>query len=367
MNGAPFDLTVGAELEFIVLYNLEDYNDDLLAMNLQPTDFKSLLDPIYGMLVSRHMIKILRENGFPTNDFDCKDFSKWTVESDDSVHPVNSSLNWYAIELKTPVLHSSRPSLEKVEAVVELLVSKFDIYVNDSCGLHVHVGNGDRGFNLPTLKNFCSLITVFGHQLDSLHPPERVQNPYAKSTRRVFSPEAPLKEILQIISKLESVEDLIRHFHTTDGDECSYNNKYMAFNFFNLQESLRTIEFRQHRGTLDPKLISHWMMVACSLIHRSYTGDDTTNFDDLIEQHIDDTNYTVVDLFKDLKLSGLARFYAPLLFPRPCADESLATMNESIENQETGYMVFPGRYDTPWEKEFTPRPPCELKPYRVIP
>lgn len=373
MEGAPFNLTFGAELEFVVTYNPEDYKDDLLAMN-QPMDRDSVLIPIHGILVSRHMIRILNENGFPTNDFESKDFSKWTVESDNSISPADSSQNWYGIELKTPVLHGSRPSLEKVTAVVELLVSNFDLYVNGSCGLHVHVGNEDRGFTLPTLKNFCSLITVFGHQLDSLHPRERIQNPYAKSTRRVFSPEAPLKEMLSIIGKLETVEDLISKFHTTDGDECIhgqvFNNKYMAFNFFNLRESgepLRTIEFRQHRGTLDPKLIIHWIMVACNLVHQSYTDDGTAAFGHLFEEHIDDTNYTVVDLFNDLKLSGLARFYAPLLFPRPCTDESLATMSESIEDQETGFMVFPGSYDTPWEKEFTPRPPWELKPYWVTP
>lgn len=311
MEGTPFRLTFGVELEFIVRYDPEIYKDYLLAMKANPRDNPRLE---YGILVSKEMIKLLNENGFPTNSHTCIDFSKWTVETDDSICPDDYRPNWYGIELKTPALVWSRTALEQVERVVNLLVSKFELHVNDSCGLHVHVGNEDRGFSMRTLKNFCSLITVFEPQLDSLHAPDRLQNQYAKSTSGVFSTKALLREKLSIIDRLKTIDDLILRFNSRGRRHLQ--TKCMAFNFSNLQkvysEPLWTIEFRQHRGTLHPASIVNWVMVACNLVQMS---NDSEGFRDLIEKHINNAKYTIIDLFNDLGLFDLAKFYAPRVFP----------------------------------------------------
>ena len=129
-----------------------------------------------------------------------------------------------------------------------------------------------------------------------------------------------------------------------------------------LEEPLRTLEFRQHRGTLDPKLITNWVMVACNLIGVSYA--DKAGLRDLIEKHssIGDTKYTVIDLFKDLELSDLAEFYEPLTVLLHGTDQSPAVEEEFRDGVLT--VSTPGRYCTPWEKEFAPRPPSEQKPYK---
>lgn len=326
MESAPLCLTFGAEIEFIVRYDPDLYKDDQLAVKGNPYSTDALRIK-YGILVRKEIIKLLNENGFPTNDYRCVDFSKWTVDSDDTVTSDEHSPNWYPIELKTPVLECSPTTLKQVETVMKLLVCRFDLHVNNSCGLHVHVGNQDRGFTLRTLKNFCSLITAFERQLDSLHPPERVQSHFAVPVHRVFNPGTPLMEKLMIIDELETVNDLILRFNCID--RVPTKVRHMAFNFLNLQQTLgvplRTIEFRQHRGTLDPKSITNWVVVACSLVNISHTIY-REGFCDLIEKYIDDNKYTVLDLFKDLKLSDLADFYATRVFS-PCeADQNPAMM-----------------------------------------
>ena len=370
-ESAPICLTYGVELEFIVRFSPESYKDAPVVAEERrrsmESDSTTDLHHTYGSLVRKDMVKLLNENGIPANGFDGfnKDFKMWNVDTDSTVVPLDTSAGWYPIELISPVLVYSAAALEKIEIVLELLVSNFTLYANESCGLHVHVGNADRGFSLRTLKNFCSLITVFEDQLTSLHTIDRIHNPYAKSTSTTFYPRSTTKEKLSTIDQMGTVDDLVEHFtHTYD----AYYDKNLAFNFLNLQEGddsdepLRTIEFRQHRGTLDPKLISNWVMVACNLIGASYANK--AGFRDLIKEHtsIGDTKYTVIDLFKDLGLSDLAEFYEPLTILLHGTDQNPAVEDEYRDGVLT--VLAPGRYYTRWEKEFAPSPPFEQKPYR---
>ena len=306
-------MTFGLELEFIVRYKPEHYQDGLLTAEgqLWTREQSPTLHQKYGILVRVHMIQILINNGFPTNRFKETDFSKWTVDTDGSVTPIEVRGSWYPIELKTPILVPSAAVFGDVERAVQLLRSHFHLCTNKNCGLHVHVGNENRGFDLGTLKNLGSLITVFESQLNSLHSPVRLANHYAELTSTAF-PAVSLRDRLSIVDRLQSIDDLVMQFHLNDE---GVFDKYMAFNFFNLQECLpnplRTVEFRQHQGTLDPRLIRSWAMVACHLVRLSKT--DGAAIRTIIERHIDDTTYTVLDLFRDLQLPDLAVFYATRL------------------------------------------------------
>ena len=361
MDTTPFCLTFGVELEFIVRYSPEHYQDNLLVSGKHwpiEIDLSQTLHDKYGTLVRLDMIQLLNENGFVTNGPQDKDFSKWTVSTDFTVAPLDIRGDWYAIELKTPALVYSSAALEKIERVVNILVSKFKLHTNESCGLHVHVGNEDRGFSLRTLKNFCSLITVFQDQLNSMHTVDRLHNRFVQSLSRAFHMSSTTKGKLSIINELKTVDHLIDRFHKADDGDYDTNT---AINFFNLHqrlaEPLQTIEFRQHRGTLDPKLITNWVMVVCNLVNMSHVAK--AGFHDLIENHIDDTKYTVIDLLKDLELSDLAEFYGQLVFG---TDHNPAVEPEFIDSIMT--ETCPRKYDTPWEKEFAPRPPSELTPYK---
>ncbi|MCJ1464432.1 hypothetical protein MMC07_003045 [Pseudocyphellaria aurata] len=338
MDKDSFCLTFGIELEFIACYDPAQYQDGLMAGDCKYWDTNSLytLHHKYGILVRLDMIKTLNEKGFYTNtDLSQTDFSKWTVATDGTVQPIDDrSRNWCAIELKTPVLVFSSAAMEQVNKVVNLMVSRFKLYTNESCGLHIHVGNGTTGFTLPTLKSFCGLITAFEEQLNLLHPLSR-QNAFAKPIRRAFREGASTREKLGVIAKLNHVEGIIRQFHED-------NDKYMAFNFLNLNEDLpnplRTIEFRQHRGTLDPDMIVNWASVVCVLVNQSHSNGEALG--NLIEKHIDDAEYTVANLLSDLNLPDQADYYFPLV---------LQHLGQSPD-------------ETKWEKDFVPQPPPEPMP-----
>lgn len=324
MEASPFQLTFGVELECIVRYDPKIYKAELRAAEgkIWDTEPSPTLHGKYGFLVRRHMIEFLNRNGISTNSCQETGFSKWTVDTDGTVFPIDTTGSWYAIELISPVLFFSPASLKEVETVVELLASEFHLHVNESCGLHVHMGNENRGFNIRTLKSFCSMISVFEHQLNSLHPPHRLQNEHAKSTSRAFRAGATSGEKSSIIDTLGHVDDIILQFHLTDSNEM---NKSMAFNFLNLSESytdhpIQTIEFRQHEGTLDPISISSWVMVAASLLTKS--NSDPAELRKLINKHGDDAKYTVIDLFRDLDLWDLADFYAPIVARQNAAPSS---------------------------------------------
>lgn len=327
MDDTPFRMTFGIELEFFVRYDPEDYYEELLAGEgvFWPTGLSETHHK-YGALICLEMIQILRKNGFSTNDFMFANSSKWTVLTDDTVIPNDTSGNWYPIELKSPAFFCSDRSLEDIKMVVELLGSKFQLYTNNSCGFHVHVGNRNRGFSLSTLKRFCSLITVFDYQLDSLHPRNRRQNVFAKSMRRVFDRGTSLEGKLAIIDELKSVRDLISRVHNIPGYDW---DKCMAFNFGNLLEELdrplRTIEFRQHQGTLDLNQITNWIKVVCELVKISHEG---AYLDHLISKHMYNTKYTIIDLFKDLGLLPQAKFYAQRIYK---TDQYPAWVDELIQ------------------------------------
>ncbi|MCJ1462462.1 hypothetical protein MMC07_001064 [Pseudocyphellaria aurata] len=326
MNIAPIRLTFGIELEFIVRYDPEEYQEQMSAGDGKywPEDSHISLHYKYGVLVRQRIIQVLNQHGFLAHRFGFTDVLKWTVGTDETVS-ADDSTNTYAIELKSPALEYSSPALEQVKMVVELLVTNFNLFVNKTCSLHVHVGNETRGFPLHSLKSFASLITVFEDQLISLHPPDRIHSAFAKPTSHAFHEDASPREKLLIIDKLETVNGFLRLFHPiSEAEEFESDtrldrsidrsiDRYMAFNFSNLREDERfkTIEFRQHKGTLDSTLVVNWVRVACNLVHMSCTNGES--FRDLIEKHIDDTDYNIIDLFMDLKLSDLAKFYAPLI------------------------------------------------------
>lgn len=55
--------------------------------------------------------------------------------------------------------------------------------VNDTCSLHVHIGNGTAGFELQTVKNLLSICTACERIMDSMHTASRIG-----SSALAFSP-----------------------------------------------------------------------------------------------------------------------------------------------------------------------------------
>ena len=88
-----------------------------------------------------------------------------TIAVDDEIETVLSALHRAFNNNNNP----SPPAANNNELTKQQL-----LLVNNTCGLHVHVGNDEDGFPLQTLKNVLSLHTAFERVIDSIHSLHRI-------------------------------------------------------------------------------------------------------------------------------------------------------------------------------------------------
>ena len=310
----PLQLTFGVEIEVAARFPLEKYDhtkldpESDLAKKIWLTG-----DGVAGAMLRDDMIKVLQQHGFPVNNLNEKGYDKWTLETDGTIDPddgmVGCSPDWdlydyRGVELISPAYHFSEWATDQIKQVVQLMTANFDLFVNNSCGLHVHVGNTDKGFPLQTLKNFCMLVTCFESQINSLHPLHRILNVFTLPLNRQF-------EELAHEARVSRVEELktVRNVEETFNRVCGDTSHYFAYNFCNLENTkLKTIEFRQHEASLDPEAINMWVVTACNLINLSHTAGHS-GFMNLIRDNMSDPLYTILDLLRDLGLDEARIYY----------------------------------------------------------
>lgn len=305
--GTPINVTFGMEFEMIVLYNTKDYGAELKSgegvywQSSKPIDLRQKM----LRLIRIQMIQILNDHGIPTNKWGrAEDFTKWTVEHDGTVTWQEDGVqDWCAIELKSPAFFFNPWALDQVEKALYVVKKHFTAVVNESCGLHIHVGNCHEGYPLRTLKNFAMLITSFERQFSSLHPFDRINNLYVRPVSRSFPPTMSVWDKLMKIESCRTVEQVIQNFNPK-------NHKWTAYCFLTLlNPSLRTVEFRQHSGTLDKDAITHWAKLSTNLINLAHSASHS-GFYNIIEAHALDDNYNIINLLNDLNLPELAEYYS---------------------------------------------------------
>ena len=288
-----------------------------------------------NFLVRRSIAMFLQENSVQVNEIswlgECpafldldpnegrqriESYKKWTVESDSSIEhypgggltpPWVCDREWEytGVELKTPAFRFNRAALDEITTVIELIRSRFDAFTNVSCGLHIHVGNnGHDGFPMQTLRNFCKLVTVFEQQICSLHPDHRIANEYCTSPGLAMQ-EMSLWERALTLEQITDLPGLCRYFNRAG----NYWTHLTAYNLFNLDvAAMKTIEFRQHAGSLEPLEITTWAETVVSLLGVAHLDGDLGCWE-LIQDHIGDENFSVIDLFQSLGMFKIADYY----------------------------------------------------------
>lgn len=317
----PLTLTFGVEFEFIARYPLAKYERNIDVGNnvFWPNNGESLYltkQEKIDRLVRAHIVSVLTKAEFQVDSHSIhvpedKGFRKWAVISDGSIDASPGNLEerkghgFTGAELRTPAFLYNAQATGEIRRVLAAVTNKFDVFVNHSCGLHVHVGNGYAGFPLQTLKNFGMLICAFERQFNSMHPMHRIQNNYAKPLGLVTPPGSSWEKVLAI-GKLNNLIKIVEYFNTRDDEpDC-----HTAYNFLNLRyaEQKKTIEFRQHTGTLDTLEATSWVETVTGLVEvchkRPYPA-----FTDLIRQHIDDADFSIVDLLHALDMHEQAVYY----------------------------------------------------------
>jgi len=199
------------------------------------------------------------------------------------------------------------------------------VAVNDSCSLHVHIGNGTAGFELQTVKNLLSICTAFERVMDSMHAKSRIgcsglafssldddifednadimtvtkdgklfggynrsltERMYSNAyvTRRNDKQTSLLEEaasgyhtmaffdVIQQASDIESLQQLmslccetnvnILHLVVNEGENVNEERNYRRLN---------TIEFRQHAAVTNPKDALAWIDFLQTLVKYAHS------------------------------------------------------------------------------------------------
>lgn len=308
----PLNLTFGVEIECIVCFDPTTYEkglsfgDGILWEQESPSPFHR--ENKLRILLRRHIASVFESKGFSTYDLTSPGGDqKWSITGDASISikrgPRADEFLECDIEIKSPALRFCPKALRRVERVVRILTRYFDTTVNNSCGLHVHIGNRRKGFPIQTLKHFSMLTALFEHQLNALHPAHRIGNYHVKGPSAAFKGQNPW-DTMRAIQCCESKEQLLL-LYAKEGclDRC------FAYNLCPLVTGPRnTIEFRQHAATLDGSEIMNWIQLAGGMVDAMH-GTRAVDLAQLIHTSAFDPRFTVPDLLLKLKLKALVSFY----------------------------------------------------------
>ncbi|KAI9696014.1 MAG: hypothetical protein M1836_005845 [Candelina mexicana] len=268
MTSTSLTLTFGIELEFYVKVYMPKYinADELIPLLVAADpDHRPYLRTRYlTQKVYNEIICAISNSGYKAGWSDWLDGEAWLIMDDSTITvprvPPQDAQDWIymSAELKSPVLRFDLNSLNEITSVINQLTSRYSISINQSCGFHVHVGNSVHGFPLQTLKNFYTLAAAYENQIQSIHPPDRLDHHFCAPISSYLPMSIPKKAA--IIAEASSIEDFVMLVTNP-------LSRYTAYNLHGLVHGpFKTIEFRQHAGTMDIPAIAHWVRFVGGLV-----------------------------------------------------------------------------------------------------
>lgn len=186
------------------------------------------------------LVDALREEGIQVSaeSYNHTTRNHWKLVTDSSL-----SGN-YTFELVSPVLEGEA-GLQELKKVCWVL-DACDVKVNASCGLHIHFDAAN--FSLQTWKNIAISYKHIESVIDKFMPESRRNNRYCRSLREIT--EQNINNAQSIIALQEIAFENTRYFKVNPQ---SYSRH-------------KTIEFRQHAGSINYDKISNWVLFLNGLV-----------------------------------------------------------------------------------------------------
>ncbi|KAI1099992.1 putative amidoligase enzyme-domain-containing protein [Jackrogersella minutella] len=183
----------GVEFEVIVPWVWDDEKDpheefaDKLSPILRvPSSLKeTLADERQSMMgniriyIYSQFVEAFRAHGLPVFDVE----TAWEIKPDVSLSAPRRDFKWVDMEIISPAERASPEAFQAIRHAMSLLTSTYRMIVNNTCGLHVHVGDGPELMPLQHVKRVIGLIWAADPLLSRLHPPHRRGTYYAPSIR----------------------------------------------------------------------------------------------------------------------------------------------------------------------------------------
>ena len=237
------------------------------------------------------------------------------------------------VELISPARHFStlRANSHETRNVISIIASHFRVFVPPkTAGFHVHVGNGEMGFSLQQTQNMALLFCTFERQFNQFHPRHRLVNQHCKLPRSLFRPaDRDVTGIWDTIlsytrgkEELEMKRDGVEKVFYGDEAKMAWLAGRLAINRFKKHEMTeqaynfglvlglggkraKTIEFRQHWGTLQPGVIDAWVLTVGTMVQLCCQAGTVAFLDELLERREENLNFSVTELFRSLRLDDL--------------------------------------------------------------
>ncbi|KAF2210950.1 hypothetical protein CERZMDRAFT_85856 [Cercospora zeae-maydis SCOH1-5] len=313
-------LTMGIELEFAVVCKADAFANITGVTSLQaPTNLSA----------AQAIQHFLKQAGIASHLFhevpDEAPYDTWVVDSDGMVFTpaeeaaVPAGWERHHIELQSRVFSLRddwAAEIRRVTEVLSMMRSNYHcaIISNPSAGFHVHMGNGPRLVPFPTAKRIAQLFTAFESRLDQMHAATRILAPGLDIEPFDCEPETAFwcappsffhwnfnadKQVLPLDDRIhhpgkenvfnwtQRIENSANYERLADlnlvesvcGDKSGH---HAALNFENCEEIghlgdaivKRTIEFRQHIGTVDFRTIVSWMAFLGRAVRFCHVADD---------------------------------------------------------------------------------------------
>ncbi|KAK0703690.1 hypothetical protein B0T26DRAFT_732266 [Lasiosphaeria miniovina] len=222
----------------------------------------------------RAVKNLLGEAGV-TMDDGVIEFGGWSVVDDESLDEAQApSKHYWRIEIVSRPIRADEDWKEEVQLVYETLSEYFNIRVNNSCSMHVHVTPGTSTvypyYTKEQIADVACGTCYWENPLHTIMPKDRKENPYAvantthipnlmkrygefyaagstKKWAHVFGPflTARTRSVLHVVDLMYGNKDRVtppKKEHPND------YNKYMSTNFCNIQATCGTVEFRRQGG-----------------------------------------------------------------------------------------------------------------------
>lgn len=334
-------LTFGVEIEFLVAAlgrgfretGQDPHPDDareVVGLDEQPPS-AAIVPECMGWreqqiwFVELHVTKTITDAGFPALTLrEVKDqlipmserVKSWIVHEDVSVEPpdTHGKYSWYRIEINSPAYYFTPGAVEAVKTVCAIISSTYRVHINNTAGMHCHVGNGTYGFETDVLRTLMAILFVFEPQLETLHPKHRTEgNMYCQSlwgqSRLGRIRNKSKSEMLEILLRADSRAEVVRLMSSWE------NHNRLAYNVKGLGDpypdrNKRTIEFRNHESTLDPDRVANFLSLCCGLVEVPMRID-IAKLETFVRKHAESTveEFDVIRLLWALNLRSQAQFY----------------------------------------------------------
>ena len=140
---------------------------------------------------------------------------------------------------------------------------KNGIYVNSSCGLHIHINVKSQDRNLGFIAKVLTFYKRFGDEFFKMLPKSRSNNHFCQSLNSIdFKTGCPEMELDNIKKEKDILEFKKKFYYGNTSEEYNkyFNKRYYWINVHSIFHR-GTIEIRSHSATIDSKKITNWLKI----------------------------------------------------------------------------------------------------------